>query len=70
MLKVPPPIWALAYLLVAAGISYLAGWLVRRRKADATIASGDKRDFSKLTHWALLDCLFVRRFGNHPTLLT
>jgi len=37
MLKVPPPIWALAYLLVAAGISYLAGWLVRLRKADATM---------------------------------
>ncbi len=26
MLNVPPPIWALAYLLVAAGLSYLAGW--------------------------------------------
>ena len=26
MLKLPPPIWALAYVLVAAAISYLAGW--------------------------------------------
>ena len=26
MLKLPPPIWALAYMLIAAGASYLAGW--------------------------------------------
>jgi protein-S-isoprenylcysteine O-methyltransferase Ste14 len=26
MLKLPPPVWVLAYLLGAAGISYLAGW--------------------------------------------
>lgn len=26
MLKLPPPIWTLAYLLVAAGISYSIGW--------------------------------------------
>lgn len=26
MLKIPPPIWTLAYLLVAAGLSHLAGW--------------------------------------------
>ena len=26
MLKLPPPVWALAYLLIAALISYLAGW--------------------------------------------
>ena len=26
MLKLPPPIWALAYILIAAGASYLAGW--------------------------------------------
>jgi protein-S-isoprenylcysteine O-methyltransferase Ste14 len=26
MLKLPPPIWAFAYLLIAAVISYLAGW--------------------------------------------
>jgi protein-S-isoprenylcysteine O-methyltransferase Ste14 len=26
MLKVPPPIWAIAYVLIAAAISYLAGW--------------------------------------------
>ena len=26
MLKVPPPIWALVYLLGGVGISYLAGW--------------------------------------------
>jgi protein-S-isoprenylcysteine O-methyltransferase Ste14 len=26
MLKIPPPIWTLAYVLIAAGISYLAGW--------------------------------------------
>jgi protein-S-isoprenylcysteine O-methyltransferase Ste14 len=26
MLKLPPPIWALAYVLIAAGASYLAGW--------------------------------------------
>jgi len=26
MLKLPPPIWAFAYLLIAAAISYLAGW--------------------------------------------
>jgi protein-S-isoprenylcysteine O-methyltransferase Ste14 len=26
MLKLPPPIWALAYLLIAAGASYLLGW--------------------------------------------
>jgi protein-S-isoprenylcysteine O-methyltransferase Ste14 len=26
MLKIPPPIWTLAYVLVAAAISYLAGW--------------------------------------------
>lgn len=26
MLKLPPPIWALAYLLIAVGASYLAGW--------------------------------------------
>ena len=26
MLKLPPPIWALFYLIVAAAISYVAGW--------------------------------------------
>jgi len=26
MLKLPPPIWAIAYILTAAGVSYLAGW--------------------------------------------
>ena len=26
MLKLPPPVWALAYVLIAAGLSYLAGW--------------------------------------------
>ena len=26
MLKLPPPIWTFAYILIAAGISYLAGW--------------------------------------------
>jgi protein-S-isoprenylcysteine O-methyltransferase Ste14 len=26
MLKLPPPVWTLAYLVIAAGISYLAGW--------------------------------------------
>ncbi len=26
MLKLPPPIWALAYVLIAAALSYLAGW--------------------------------------------
>ena len=26
MLKLPPPIWALAYMLIAAGASWLAGW--------------------------------------------
>ena len=26
MLKLPPPIWAIAYVLIAAGTSYLAGW--------------------------------------------
>ena len=26
MLKLPPPVWALAYVLIAAGVSYLAGW--------------------------------------------
>jgi protein-S-isoprenylcysteine O-methyltransferase Ste14 len=26
MLKVPPPIWAIAYVLIAAAISYLVGW--------------------------------------------
>jgi protein-S-isoprenylcysteine O-methyltransferase Ste14 len=26
MVKVPPPIWALLWLLLAAGASYLAGW--------------------------------------------
>ena len=26
MLKLPPPVWALAYLVVAAAVSYLAGW--------------------------------------------
>ena len=26
MLKIPPPIWTLAYVLAAAAISYLAGW--------------------------------------------
>jgi protein-S-isoprenylcysteine O-methyltransferase Ste14 len=26
MLKLPPPIWAMAYLLIAAGASYLLGW--------------------------------------------
>ena len=26
MLKLPPPIWALAYILIGAGASYLAGW--------------------------------------------
>ena len=26
MLKLPPPIWALAYMLIAAAASYLAGW--------------------------------------------
>ncbi|MGH6813729.1 MAG: methyltransferase family protein [Methylocella sp.] len=26
MLKLPPPIWALAYVLIMAGASYLAGW--------------------------------------------
>lgn len=26
MLKLPPPIWALVYVLIAAGASYLAGW--------------------------------------------
>lgn len=26
MLKLPPPIWALAYVLIAAGASYTAGW--------------------------------------------
>jgi protein-S-isoprenylcysteine O-methyltransferase Ste14 len=26
MLQLPPPIWALAYILIAAGASYLAGW--------------------------------------------
>jgi len=26
MLKLPPPIWALAYMLIGAGASYLAGW--------------------------------------------
>jgi protein-S-isoprenylcysteine O-methyltransferase Ste14 len=26
MLKVPPPIWAIAYVMIAAVISYLVGW--------------------------------------------
>jgi protein-S-isoprenylcysteine O-methyltransferase Ste14 len=26
MLRLPPPVWALAYVLIAAAISYLAGW--------------------------------------------
>jgi hypothetical protein len=26
MLKLPPPIWALFYLIVAGAISYVAGW--------------------------------------------
>jgi len=26
MLKIPPPIWTLAYVLIATAISYLAGW--------------------------------------------
>jgi protein-S-isoprenylcysteine O-methyltransferase Ste14 len=26
MLKLPPPIWAIGYILIAAGVSYLAGW--------------------------------------------
>jgi protein-S-isoprenylcysteine O-methyltransferase Ste14 len=26
MLRLPPPVWALIYLLLAAGISWLAGW--------------------------------------------
>ena len=26
MLKVPPPMWAIAYVLIATAISYLAGW--------------------------------------------
>jgi protein-S-isoprenylcysteine O-methyltransferase Ste14 len=26
MLKLPPPIWGLAYVLIAAAISYIAGW--------------------------------------------
>ena len=26
MLKIPPPIWTLAYVLIAAAISYLASW--------------------------------------------
>jgi protein-S-isoprenylcysteine O-methyltransferase Ste14 len=26
MLKLPPPIWTLAYLLIAIGTSYVAGW--------------------------------------------
>jgi protein-S-isoprenylcysteine O-methyltransferase Ste14 len=26
MLKLPPPFWALFYLIVAAAISYVAGW--------------------------------------------
>ena len=26
MLKLPPPIWALAYILIAVGVSYLAEW--------------------------------------------
>ncbi len=26
MVRLPPPIWALAFLLIAAAISYLAGW--------------------------------------------
>ena len=26
MLRLPPPVWALAYILIAAAISYLAGW--------------------------------------------
>src|ERR1700681_2091637 len=26
MLKMPPPIWALVYVLIATAISYLAGW--------------------------------------------
>src|SRR6476469_936259 len=26
MLKLPPPAWALDYVLIAAGLSYLAGW--------------------------------------------
>jgi len=26
ILKLPPPIWTLAYLLIAAGVSFLTGW--------------------------------------------
>jgi hypothetical protein len=26
MLKLPPPVWALAYTLIAVGASYLTGW--------------------------------------------
>jgi protein-S-isoprenylcysteine O-methyltransferase Ste14 len=26
MLRLPPPIWALVYLVIAAGVSYLCGW--------------------------------------------
>ena len=26
MLRLPPPIWALTYMLIGAGASYLAGW--------------------------------------------
>jgi protein-S-isoprenylcysteine O-methyltransferase Ste14 len=26
VVKLPPPIWAFAYVMIAAGISYLAGW--------------------------------------------
>jgi protein-S-isoprenylcysteine O-methyltransferase Ste14 len=28
MLKLPPPIWTLAYLLIAIGTSYMTGWLL------------------------------------------
>jgi protein-S-isoprenylcysteine O-methyltransferase Ste14 len=26
MLKIPPPVWALAYVLIAAAVNYLTGW--------------------------------------------
>ncbi len=26
MLKIPPPVWALAHVLIATAVSYLAGW--------------------------------------------
>lgn len=53
MLKLPPPIWALAYVLIAVGISYLAGWPQVRGFLVFHSSCSPLRSLSLASRWSL-----------------